>query len=176
MGYYDVLGYDEVELLGEGEGEDVELLGEDVELLGAAPSPAARRAIQQRAAQRGVIVRKKPATGSRDLILPCTAPAATAAGATTVITVQPSQPFRAKAFIVDNVIAPNFQINSIQVGRQNQFVGAGSVPATAFVPNSPLANIGFDTGQTSEQIQVSVTNISAAASTFAAMFVGKTID
>ena len=129
-----------------------------------------------RAAQRGTIVRQKAPTEARTLILPVTAAAATAAGGTTTITVQASQPFRASAFLVDPVIAPNFTINSIQVGRQNQFVGAGSVPATAFSALNPLATVAFDTGQPSEQLRVIVTNVSGAASTFRAGFWGKTIN
>jgi hypothetical protein len=100
----------------------------------------------------------------------------TAALANTVIAVQPSQAFRAQAYLVDPVIAPNFVLNSIQVGRQNQFIGAGVVPATVFSALNQLSGVQFDTGQTSEQVQVSVNNVTGAASIFRSAFIGTTVE
>jgi len=197
MGYYDLMGYQDVELMG----EDLELLGEDdyegamdllgisdddMDLIGARrarrarrPNPRqamARAAASQRMARSSVVAKVDKPTVGRKLILPVTAAALTAPAGTTIITVQPSQPFKVEDFLIDPVIAVNFVINSIQVGRQNQFIGAGAVPATAFSALNPRGYVQFDTGQTSEQIQVSVTNTSLANSTFTAMFVGVTIN
>ena len=170
----DMLGYgSDVEILG----MDPELLGmSDVEILGRVRAARARRSgsslARNVAASRMAAVVPKGPSGSKDLCLPCTAAAATAAGATTPINLQPTQPFRANAWLIDPVNAPSFVVNSVSVGRQNQFIGAGTIPATAFSALNPLAKISFDTGQANEPIAVSVTNFTLAAALFSSAFFG----
>jgi hypothetical protein len=94
-----------------------------------------------------------------------------------VIVVQPSQPFKVEEMRIDPVIAPNFLINDVRVGRYSAFLGAGAVPATAFSAVNPNCTIGLDTAQTSEPIQVNVTNTSAAAAfRFLGTFIGLTVE
>jgi len=96
-----------------------------------------------------------------------------AAGASRTIIVQPQVPFRAERFMVSSAIAGSFVIDDIKVGKNSQFLAAGSVPGTAFSELAVGAGLHLDTAEVAQNISVSVTNTSGGALRFLGAFYGK---
>lgn len=100
-----------------------------------------------------------------------------AAGAAATITVRPQVPFRAQRFVVPSDIAGSFTIGDIRVGKNSQFVTADAIPARAFQEDASSGiELGFDTAQVSQDISIVANNISLAAQTFRAMFMGSAVE
>jgi hypothetical protein len=93
-----------------------------------------------------------------------------AAGATLVINVVPLSRVRITNFTISRGIAPNFVINAIQAGRVNLLVGGGSIPADRYAGDSNRGPLEVPLVEAGTIIQVSVTNISGAASRFLGVF------
>lgn len=93
-----------------------------------------------------------------------------AAGATQVIVVTPVSKVRIGRVVVDPTAAGLFIINGINIGRLNLLAGAGSVPASMFLPNSVDSSIEAPTIEAGTQIQFSVTNTSGAPARFIGAF------
>lgn len=94
---------------------------------------------------------------------------ALAAGATAVITVTPQLPYK-----LMRLSSPSLQVtvDNIQIGTVSQFVAAGGVPAECMAPNAIGAQLKGDTCVPGVQIQVTVTDVSAAPNTFRACLWG----
>lgn len=191
MSYYGMSGDTEVlggnvDILG-----DDDLLGDD-DMLGAfnfgraanmalnplAQINALRRAAGgggRRAPQRARAI-SKPITESRRLLMGLDTVTTVAAAGVATITANPVEPFRPEALIVDSVVAPNFLITQVLIGRKSQLVGTGSLPASAFVaPGSAVGSLQWDTAQTAQPLQVSINNTSGGASRFTAVLIGTAI-
>lgn len=134
-----------------------------------------RNALAAKVARAGAVVQSSPPTRARRLILPIVSAADVAGGASTTISVAPVEPFRAESFVVDAVVAPSFTVDDIKVGRKSQFLGSGGAAATIFQPNSQLSLVKFDTGQISQDIAVTVSNITGAAARFRATLIGTAV-
>lgn len=180
MGYYDIMGDDDADLLG-----DVEVLGDDDDLLGAYQIlGAARRGggqkmrlARQIAARSGRVVRSGSPQAARKLTIGVdSGTTAIAAGAAATITINPVEPFRCEAFLVDPTIAPSFLITSILVGRKSQFVGTSALSAATFSALNPLVSIQWDTAQTAQPISIAVTNNTGGALRFLATLFGTAVD
>jgi len=91
------------------------------------------------------------------------------ASATAVITVNPQLPFKLMKLATPST---NVQIDNIQIGTVSQFVAAGGIPAEVFAPNSVGVGLKGDTAVPGVQIQITVTDTSAAANTFTGAFFG----
>lgn len=94
------------------------------------------------------------------------------AGAAAAINGQSGTLLRITDFIVDDDIAGDFQINTMQVGRINLLASGDPIPASMFrngVQRPPIEVPKLHPGQ---QIALNVTNISGAARTFRACFIG----
>lgn len=177
MGYYDVLGDDDDlgDILG-----DVEVLGDDDDLsgydiLGARKRKKKSSLGRRLAASRGKVVRSSGPSAARRLTMGVDSGAILALAAST-ITIQPVEPFRVEAFCVDPTVAPSFSITAILVGRKSQLVGAGAINAATFSALNPLTAVQWDTAQTSQPIQISVTNLTNGTMRFMATLFGTSVD
>ena len=94
---------------------------------------------------------------------------ALAANATAVITVNPQLPFKLMKLATPST---NVQVDNIQIGTVSQFVAAGGIPSEVFAPNSVGVGLKGDTAVPGVQIQITVTDTSAAANTFTGAFFG----
>lgn len=189
MPYYDLAG--DVDVLG-----DAEILGD--ELLGFNFGRAANLALNPvaqfnavRGAMRGgagaararaaasgqrAAVQQNSQYETRRLLMGIDSVTTVAAAATSTITVNPVEPFRPEALIVDTVVAQNFLITQILIGRKSQLVGTASIPASAFVaPGSAVGILQWDTAQTAQPLQITVNNTSGGASRFTAVMVGTAV-
>lgn len=190
MGYNEYLLGDDDDLLGDVEvlgddddiGDDVDVMGA-LEILGASRRGKRRKKSAKRAvaaamlARRGRIVRSQAPTAVRNLTLGVdSGTTALAAGASATIVVQPVEPFRCTAFMVDPTIAPSFLITSILVGRKSQLVGTAAISAATFSALNPLARVSWDTAQTSQPISIAVTNNTGGALRFLATLFGDAVD
>ncbi len=132
-----------------------------------------RRSRPRPSPRSAAIVRAGVPDNAKTLLLNIDSGAAgVAAGASATFTVQPSNVFRPIRFIVDPVTAPNFTIDTVLVGRKNQFVNGNAAAATVFTANAVGVMIDWDTLQISEQLTVTVTNLTGQASRFMASLVG----
>lgn len=192
MGYNEYILGDDDDLLG-----DVDILGDDddvgdeVDVLGALEIlGASRRGRRNRKRSKGraavaravmarnaTLVRRANPSAVRNLTLGVdSGTTAVAAGASTTVTVNPVEPFRCTAFMVDPTIAPSFLITSILVGRKSQLVGTASISAATFSALNPLARVSWDTAQTSQPISIAITNNSGGALRFLATLFGDAVD
>jgi hypothetical protein len=173
MAYYDLMGADQYDLLGE-----LEILGDDVDMMGAARRPVARPASPRPAARPSAVgVRASGPTRSRRLILPIdTGAVAILGGAAATINLSSSQPFRATQLRLDPVAAPNWLIVDVKVGRKSQLLGTGAIPASVFSAANPDCAVGFDTAQATETVQLLLQNMSGAASRLTGAMIGETIE
>ena len=102
------------------------------------------------------------------------------AGATVIVAAQPQIIFRGSRLVVPSafgadVVAANFTVNDIRVGKDSQFVSAGPLPAIAYLENAVGTAMGLDTCNVGQLITLNVTNIGAAAHTFFATIFGTSV-
>lgn len=96
-----------------------------------------------------------------------------AAGAAGQVVAEPQDPFKPEALIIDEAIAPDFLITEIKIGTKPLFVNTGGVPASMFKADGVLGRLLLNkTGQVSQQLVLSVQNISTSARPFYAAMVG----
>lgn len=172
LGYeYDDMGYEDVgedDLIG-----DEDYMGDEVDDLLAALSGEVgrrrRRRRRRRPRRRGRMRLKRQRASQARLYPLGLGVTALAANATAVITVNPQLPFKLVKLATPST---NVQIDNIQIGTVSQFVAAGGIPAEVFAPNSVGVGLKGDTAVPGVQIQITVTDTSAAANTFAGAFFG----
>jgi hypothetical protein len=85
------------------------------------------------------------------------------AAGTVTVTATPQNVFKGQRLTIPAVIGVNFVINSLFVGVQNQFVGAGAIPAITFAENAVGEDLNMDTAQIGNTITMNVTNLDGAA-------------
>lgn len=182
--YYDI-GYDEdlelesgwLEIAGDDEVEDLLAVSGAQALVGAGKRrPKLSRGQALGMAKNKALLQTRGPTKARyyPLGIPATV---IAAGAAATITVRPQVPFRAQRFVVPSDIAGSFTIGDIRVGKNSQFVTADAIPARAFQEDASSGiELGFDTAQVSQDISIVANNISLAAQTFRAMFMGSAVE
>jgi hypothetical protein len=179
-----ILGYgpqilgEDVDVLGRVDimGEDDDLMGlSDDELMGALFRRKKKKAKMLRAAGAASnVVQSVPATSTRRMSLQFDSGVTIAAGATVTLPIVPPEPFRGEALRIDPTIAPAFVINSITIGRSNQLLGTGSLACSLCSPDNPFP-VQWDTAQTSQPIQLAVTNTSGAALRFMGDILGTVV-
>jgi len=141
------------------------------------PSVAFGGQYKEFVAQLNAKVRPARSSGKVALAIP---PTTVAKGATATITLRPLVDFKGEQLIVSessstfNGVAAQFTINSIKVGRDEQFVAAGAVPAQVFSQQIRRSiGLNMKVCPTSLSITIQVTNRDAAAGhVFAGMLVG----
>ncbi len=180
---YQIVGADEIV------GDD--FLDDDVDaLLGAAPQRRNHMARQNQSVQvrrsappsyggapSGAYPSGQPSVQSytpgtpRKSLLGVNSTGTVAAGASVVITVRPQMLFRPNRLLVPDAIAPSFTIDDIKIGNRSQFASSGAIPAAAF-GESVDDDLLMDTIQTSQDIVITVTNVSGGAVQFRAALFG----
>lgn len=134
-----------------------------------------RKLLRAKKAQEGKLLKELKPNKWRRQPLGFVALAIPAAGTTTV-TATPQNVFKGQRLTVPAVFAVNFVINSLFVGVQNQFVGAGAIPAITFAENAVGEDMNMDTAQIGNTITMNVTNLDgAAAHDFRATLLGDAV-
>lgn len=94
------------------------------------------------------------------------------AGATATIAINPQDSFKIRKLALDQSIAANFIITTINIGNTPQLLSGDPVPAQAFSDRAQDLWLDFDRCKTGQQIFVTVTNTSAAGANFQGAFLG----
>lgn len=100
-----------------------------------------------------------------------------AASATAQVTSRPQVLFRPQRLVVaSSTVQTNFLINDIRVGKDSQFVQAGSLEASVFAPNAVGVMLTFDTCQQGCDVTLVVQNTDGGnAHDFRATFFGAAV-
>lgn len=152
--------------------------GADGDTSGLAPAAQAAlsAAVAQKMASNGLLVTNTRPTKARQFPLGFESAIPVNPGTTAQITSRPQVPFRGERLIVPSDIAGSFSILDLRVGKNSQFVNAGSVPARMFQENATDMRLQCDTAQISQDVTISVQNIGGAPQTFRAGLVGSALD
>ena len=95
------------------------------------------------------------------------------AGATAIISANPQLPFQVNRLVVAiNAGSSGLLIDNLQVGTVSQFVAAGSVPIDIFAPDAVNVSLKGDTAVPGVNVQITVSNPTVAALTFAGAIIG----
>lgn len=151
------------------------------EILGDAdPQVAPQAALQAAAAQMmgrsGTMLRQTEPNHSRIFPLGFVSSGVVEAGDTVIIISRPQVIFRGERLIVPSDIAGDFTIDDVKVGKNSQFCAEGPIPARAMQENAWGVAFQLDTAQISQNLQLTVTNISGADRTFRAMLLGRVVE
>lgn len=160
--------------------ELLEVAGDDYDMYDVG---AARRVGKMQAAASKIAAARKamssrtltanPPTEVRQYPLGFDSGAAGVAAATNVlITSRPQQIFRPERLILSSASAPAFLVNDILVGNRSQLVAAGALPGDAFRPDAFGVRLKMDVARVSQDITLSVTNLTAATQRFNAALIG----
>jgi hypothetical protein len=87
----------------------------------------------------------------------------------------PQIAFRAERLVIPSFVTPSFVIIDVKVGNRSQFVSSGAVPATVFSEVGEGVTLRMDTAQVSQEIVISVANITTTAAFFRAAMVGTAV-
>jgi hypothetical protein len=197
LGYYEIGAdfededYDLEEMLGEfdDDGDDYELVGRSRRRRRASPRGMMRKARgilrKQKAKQEAVVakqlaastlVRQSSPSKSREQALGFDSVTTVAAAASANVSSSPQVVFRPDRLVVSGAIAPSFLVTDIKIGRASQLISSDALPAEAFSNLSVGVGMKMDTAQISQNITLSVTNISAGALRFTAALIGPVVD
>jgi hypothetical protein len=174
IGYQEIIGMDELDDLLD------ELSGEDIVGRAAAKKQLAQGLANKMARARNIdpravaLVDRGPGPRRRK-VLPGTT-TNVGAGATVTITLESEENFRPERLVVDPTNAGSFEISSCKVGTEEQFVGAGQMPASAFSPDAQDTDVHFKTLNVGSKLILVVTNTTAGGLDFAFGFIGTAVD
>ncbi|MBZ0116639.1 MAG: hypothetical protein K8H88_06585, partial [Sandaracinaceae bacterium] len=140
--------------------------------LAPSSAPQAMQTVPAAGGGAHTLVERQP-TRSNKLPLGINSNGAVAAGTTVQISVQPQVLFRPTRYFVSQVVGDKFRIDSITIGKDNQFATSGPLPASSF--SDPNLTFNFDTCQPGQSIVVSVTNITAADAIFMSSMWGDSV-
>jgi hypothetical protein len=153
------------------------LYGDDIigydEIGAAAP---ARRLAPSANYPSGMGLRTTAPTRAREYVMGVDSVATIAAAATLAVAARPQVVFRPDRIVIPASIADAFIINDIKVGKNSQLAGGGAVPAAAFANTAVGVRLKLDTAQISQDILISVTNVSAGAVRFLAALIGPAVE
>lgn len=120
------------------------------------------------------VVATRPNTLYRQLLpIPATSVATTV---TATITLKPQRIMRVERLVIDAVVAPDFDIASLNIGQENQYVAAGVIPAGIFVPDAVDVTLKGSTASVGTEIVMQVTNNNASTKTFKGCFIGTVLN
>lgn len=134
------------------------------------------RALADKAAEQATLVKTTIPTKSREQVLGFDTVTTVAAGASTNVTSQPQVVFRPDRLTISSAIASDFLINDIKIGRSSQLISSDALPADTFSNLSVGVGLKMDTAQISQDITLSVTNVSAGALRFTAALIGIVVE
>lgn len=140
-------------------------------------SPLMQEAVMSRVSESGVLVREQPFTkGSRVPLGFDSGATLIAAAGTQIINAQPQIPFRVERLVVPSDIGGSFAIRDVVVGKDSQFASTRtSVPARVFDEQAVGVSLMGDTAQISQDVSISVENISGAPARFRAAIIGSAV-
>jgi hypothetical protein len=157
-------------------GDDVDFIGDDALMLGEEMSvdPSVRQQAAAKILGRNALLLKetKP-TKSRVFPLGFESDGPIAPGASVVIVSRPQVLFRGERLVIPSDIAGDFVVDDVKVGKDSQFVAEGSIPGRVLQENARDVAFQLDTAQISQDVSISITNISGAARTFRAALIGR---
>jgi hypothetical protein len=179
LGNYEIGGYDIM-------GDNLRLVGDDLaaqaEADDAPPTQmvargglpqSVRNAVSAQVMARGALALKETQpTKARIFPLGFESNGSILAGNSATITSRPQVLFRGERLVVPSDIAGDFTVDDVKVGKDSQFVAEGSIPARVLQENAVDVLFQLDTAQISQDITISVTNISGAPRTFRAALIG----
>jgi hypothetical protein len=175
---FDLVGWDDAisgdELVG---GEDFVSGDEDLRSL-LAISGDDDFAISGAAKRRAVARKCKAISGMRRFPLGFTrplVPSNTTNANVVDIQVNPQLPFRGERLIIPSNVANSFEILDLKVGNRSQFVTASPVPAVVFAENGFGVALRMDAARVSQDIHLTVRNITATTLDFRAALLGTAI-
>lgn len=143
--------------------------------VGGLPPAVVQAAMAQNLARGSLLVREETAKAPRQSALGFGV-TNVLTGATQVISVQAQEVFKLERLSIPSDIAGLFDIIDLKVGTKPQFAGVNSMPARAFVETAVGANLKGDTAQISQNVSITVQNISGAAANFRAVIFGPAVD
>jgi hypothetical protein len=155
-----------------------DILGDGADNTGVAQmNPAvveqAKAAIMSRNAK---LLRDVPPTSSRIFPLGFVSSGLIAPGDTAIIISRPQVIFRGERLSVPSDVAGDFTIDDVKVGKDSQFCAEGPIPARCLQENAWGIQFQLDTAQISQNLQLTVTNISGTSRTFRAMLLGSVVE
>lgn len=98
------------------------------------------------------------------------------AGDTANVVTFPQIPFRGERLVIPSDIAGLFVIDDIKVGKNSQLVAQNPLPARAFTEVAVGVGLHLDTAQVSQQITLSVRNVSGQTAVFRGMLIGRAVE
>lgn len=164
----DLIGHDQNEVeafLAAAAGQDVHMSGIDKQ-----------RIAEMVIARNAAILRETKPTKVRTFPLGFLSDAAVGAGASVTVISRPQVLFRGQRLVIPSDIAGDFSLDDVKVGKNSQFVAEGAVPGRVFQENARDVAMILDTAKVSQDISLSVTNISGAARTFRAALFGLVLE
>lgn len=159
-------------------GYPVEISGNEY-LAGAVPvrraSPAMKNALAAKKVQSGVLVKEEPPTRSYEYPVgfPVTSVTSTA---TAAITTRPQLVFRPERLVIDDAIAPQFQVNDLRVGKNSQFLNVNPIPGGIFRSTAVGVRLKCETAQINSDITINVTNNSLGTLNFSGALIGAAVE
>lgn len=171
-GSYELLG-DLDEILGDGGGYE--------ETVGA-PMPTLARPVAGLYGRpyglpgSGPSVASRSYSKGRSLVLPLSSSGTVAASTTTTITARPQTLFRPERLVIQDS-GGNFTVNDLKIGKNSQFVAAGSLPSAVFAANAFGVRLKMDTCQVAMDVAINVTNNDGgAAHSFTSALIGPSVE
>ena len=162
MGDYEIMG-----------DEDIGFIGDDEGAAGVNMSEARQHAANKIMGRNGLLLKETRPTKSRIFPLGFESDGAVAPGVSVVIVSRPQVLFRGERLVVPSDFSGDFVIDDVKVGKDSQFVAEGAIPARVLQEDAVHVAFQLDTAQISQDVSISVTNISGAARTFRAALIGR---
>lgn len=126
--------------------------------------------------RRGVILRQKQPTKARRFPIGFESDGPVAAGGSANITSRPQVLFRGERLAIPSDIAGDFVVEDLKVGKDSQLVAPGALPGRVFQEDAIDVQFQLDTNQISQDLTLSVMNVSGAARQFRAALVGSVVE
>lgn len=150
------------------------VLGDALQPSSPQAAAAIQQAIQQKRLGNATLVSERP-VGESNLQPLGFVSLNIAAGASASVTTNPQTLFKPVRFVVPTTIAAFFTLDDVKVGNVSQFPSSNPIPCEAFVPGMFGGGLSLRTVNPAINLQVTVTNIDAAAHDFRAAFFGISI-
>lgn len=137
--------------------------------------PMVKLALARRLAQQAVVTRPMEFTKGRQTPIGL-GPDPVAPGAILTIITSPQIVFRPERFVVPSDIAGLFSLVDLKVGKNSQLASQNEIPCRTFDERSVGVALKCDTAQISQQISVTVRNVSGAPATFTGTLIGESVE
>lgn len=150
------------------------------EIIGQAETPrekalvaATMRAARQVDPNAVLVQQKKLSNRKRNMA--CIPATSVGAGATLEISFTVSDLFKPSRLQIEDALTPDFVVNNITIGSQNQFLNANGMPADAFRSDAVDNYLDLDTINPGVPASITVTNTSGGALVFRGGFFGTVV-